>query len=130
MRVCVKFASGLVTMEEAGEWWVVGEGAEVRLRREVEREFVLCECSEEVAEEREELLSWRGRAGRDVRVAVVGVGGSVLLGSSDSDSSSSKPSGMISRFCSFMSIRQMRTVWSAEQVARSLMSGERRRRVR
>ena len=59
MRVCLKFASGLATMEEAGECWVVGEGAEVRLRREVERVVVLCECSEEVVEEREELLSWR-----------------------------------------------------------------------
>lgn len=28
-------------MEEAGECWVVGEGAEVRLRRDVERDVVL-----------------------------------------------------------------------------------------
>ena len=39
-------------------------------------------------------------------------------------------SGRVSRDSSFMSMFQMRTVWSAEQVARSLMSGERRRRVR
>ena len=84
-------------MEEAGECWVVGEGAEVRLRRDVERDVVLCDRSEEVVESMEELLWWRGRAGREVRVAVVGVGGSVLFGSSESDSSSSKPSGMISR---------------------------------
>jgi hypothetical protein len=49
-----------------------------------------------------------------VVVVVVGVGGS---GRASSDSS-------------FMSMFQIRTVWSAEQVARSLMSGERRRRVR
>ena len=35
-----------------------------------------------------------------------------------------------SRLSSAMSMFQMRTVWSAEQVARSLMSGERSRRVR
>ena len=39
-------------------------------------------------------------------------------------------SGMTSRCSSFMSIFQIRTVWSALQVARSFMSGERRRRVR
>jgi hypothetical protein len=39
-------------------------------------------------------------------------------------------SGKGSRYSSFMSMFQILTVWSAEQVARSLMSGERRRRVR
>lgn len=39
-------------------------------------------------------------------------------------------SGTTSRLSSFMSMFQIRTVWSALQVAKSLMSGDRRSRVR
>lgn len=39
-------------------------------------------------------------------------------------------SGRVSSDSSFMSMFHILTVWSAEQVARSLMSGERSRRVR
>ena len=84
---------------------------EEEVREEEERERVFGAPSKPTAEEVVEVED-SGRC--SLEVFVVGVGGS----------------GRASRDSSFMSMFQMRTVWSAEQVARSLMSGERRRRVR
>ena len=96
----------LVLVPLKGEVGVVGEtplGADCAL---LERDLW-------AREEESEDAADSGRGAFDGR-AVVGVGGS---GSGSRDSSA-------------MSMFQIRTVWSAEQVARSLMSGESRRRVR
>ena len=77
------------------------------VREEDEREREWCGTSNWVADVEESL--WMSGL-----ILVVGVGAS----------------GRVSRDSSFMSMFQIRTVWSAEQVARSLMSGESKRRVR